>query len=361
MRVTSISLVNYRSYERLSFTPCDGITVLLGDNGQGKTNVLEAIYLTCTGRSHRTRQDRELVRWGSDFATVEVQTERRDGSHEVRIELSPSGRRRTKVYGREISRSGELLGHVSGVLFSPEDLRTVKDGPLERRRFVDMTLSQLKPAYYYAMQRYNRVLKQRNELLRQASLEGLQTAVLDAWDEQMAQEGVSLIVQRRRYIDQLSTIAAQMHAEITESSERLRIRYAPSVDAETADIFLEKLTAGREGDLRRMTSLSGPHRDDVAVLVNDVDVRAYGSQGQQRTAALSMRLAEMQVMKDALGEWPVLMLDDAMSELDPGRRRRLLERLKGIQTLVTCTDADDLSGAAPGAIYRVQQGKSSQE
>lgn len=357
LRIVEMQLRDYRNYETCAFEPCEGVTVLLGDNGQGKTNVLEAVYLTCTGRSHRTRQDRELIRWGTDLADVQIHTERRDGSHEVEILLPAAGKRRIKVAGQEVSRSGELLGHVTGVLFSPEDLRTVKDGPAERRRFVDMALSQLRPAYYYAMQRYNRALKQRNELLRAAAVNPSLLGTLDSWDEQLALAGAELMRHRREYVDRLSRMAGATHQDIASDREHLRIQYRPCVDGETAEACMEALFGARDTDARRMTTSVGPHRDDVAVLVDDRDVRAYGSQGQQRTAALSMRLAELNVMRDEMGEWPALMLDDVMSELDPSRRRRLLEHLKGIQTLVTCTDSDDLAGAEAGAIYRVDGAK----
>ncbi|MEE1200265.1 MAG: DNA replication/repair protein RecF [Christensenellales bacterium] len=356
MRIDRLELNNYRCYENCTFTPCEGVTVLLGDNGQGKTNVLEAAYLTCTGRSHRTRQDRELVRWGADFADVRIETRRRDGSHQVEIIMPATGKRRIKIAGQEVSRSGELLGHVTGVLFSPEDLRTVKDGPAERRRFVDMALSQLRPAYYYAMQRYNRALKQRNELLRAIGANPSLGSTLEAWDEQLAQSGEELMRHRRQYIERLSRVAEQTHLEIAGGKERLKIRYAPSVDGDDVDGCLEALFAARENDLRRMTTSVGPHRDDVEMLVDGREVRAYGSQGQQRTAALAMRLSELMVMHDELDEWPVLMLDDVMSELDPSRRRRLLERLEGIQTLVTCTDPEDLAGAEAGSVFRVEKG-----
>lgn len=353
MRVVELQLKDYRNYEACTFEPCEGVTVLLGDNGQGKTNVLEAVYLTCTGRSHRTRQDRELVRWGAQQADVKIRTQRRDGSHEVQILLPTQGKRHIKVAGQEVSRSGELLGHVTGVLFSPEDLRTVKDGPAERRRFVDIALSQLRPVYYYAMQRYNRALKQRNELLRAAAMNVSLLATIDSWDEQLAAAGVELMRHRVEYIERLSNMAGETHRDIANDREHLKIQYRPSVNDATMAACMEALFAARENDVRRMTTSVGPHRDDVVILVEDRDVRAFGSQGQQRTAALSMRLSELNVMHDEMGEWPVLMLDDVMSELDPGRRRRLLEHLKGIQTLVTCTDPDDLAGAETGAIYRV--------
>ncbi len=358
MKITRAELTQFRSYEACEIAPCEGVNVLLGDNGQGKTNVLEALYLCCTGRSHRTRQDRELIRWGADFAAVRVEALRRDGTHQVEIALPALGRRRIKVSGQEISRSGELMGHVTGVLFSPEDLRTVKDGPAERRRFVDMALSQVKPAYYYALQRYARALKQRNEALKAIAARPELTPTLDAWDEQLAAAGVELVAHRRDYIQRLSDVAAAIHRDIADDRERLEIRYLPSVSGgDDAPAFLDALFAARETDARRLTTTVGAHRDDVQILVQGRDVRAYGSQGQQRTAALSMRLSELDVMREQLGEWPMLMLDDVMSELDPGRRRQLVGRLKGVQTFITCTDAADLAGAGVGKAWRVADGK----
>ncbi|MBQ6373159.1 MAG: DNA replication/repair protein RecF [Clostridia bacterium] len=358
MKITHVQLNNYRSYGSCAFAPCEGVNVLLGDNGQGKTNILEALYLCCTGRSHRTRQDRELIRWGADLASVKVDAERRDGSHEVEIVMQALGRRRLKVAGQEVSRSGELMGHVTGVLFSPEDLRTVKDGPAERRRFVDMALSQIRPAYYYALQRYARALKQRGEVLKAAQSQPELLKTLDSWDEQLAQAGASLMQQRRSYIARLSASAADTHREISDGRECLEIRYLPSVSmGDDARDILDALFAAREGDLRRMVTSVGPHRDDVQLLIEGRDVRAYGSQGQQRTAALAMRLSELGVMKSELGEWPMLMLDDVMSELDPSRRRQLVGRLHGVQTFITCTDENDLAGAEVGRAWRVSGGE----
>ena len=358
LKITRAQLTSFRSYETCELAPCEGVNVLLGDNGQGKTNVLEALYLCCTGRSHRTRQDRDLIRWGADFASVRVEAERRDGSHEVEVMLPALGRRRSKIAGQEASRSGELLGHVTGVLFSPEDLRTVKDGPAERRRFVDMALSQLRPAYYYALQRYNRALKQRNETLKVIAAQPAFMATLDAWDEQLAAAGAELMAHRRAYIEKLNAVAAETHRGIADDRERLEIRYLPSVTmGDDARANLEALFGARETDLRRLTTSVGAHRDDVQILVEGRDVRAFGSQGQQRTAALSMRLSELDVMRGELGEWPMLMLDDVMSELDPGRRRQLVGRLKGVQTFITCTDAADLAGAEVGKVWRVKQGE----
>ena len=357
MKTTRVQLNNYRSYESCVLAPCEGVNVLLGDNGQGKTNVLEALYLACTGRSHRTRQDRELIRWGADFASVKVDAERRDGSHQVEIIMPALGRRKLKIAGQEVSKSGELMGHVTGVLFSPEDLRTVKDGPAERRRFVDMALSQIKPSYYYGLQRYARALKQRNEVLKLAAVQPGVLSTLDSWDEQLAQAGSELMRQRREYIARLSKLAGETHREISDGKEQLEIRYVPSVSmGDDIQANLEALFGARENDLRRMTTSVGAHRDDVLLTIAGRDVRAYGSQGQQRTAALAMRLSELDVMREAMGEWPMLMLDDVMSELDPSRRRQLVSHLKGIQTFITCTDAEDLAGAEVGKAWRVENG-----
>lgn len=354
MRIVRAKLNHFRNYIGCEFEPCAGVNVLLGDNGQGKTNLLEALYLCCTGRSHRTRQDRELIRWDADFAAVQVQAEKNDGSHDVEVILPAAGKRKIKISGREAARSGELMGHVTGVLFSPEDLRMVKDGPAERRRMIDMTLAQLRPAYYYALQRYNRALKQRNEALRACAVNAALISTLDLWDEQLAAAGAELMRHRRAYIEKLSAAAEETYREIADDRERLRVRYQPSVSCgDDAAANRDALLAARETDARRLTTSVGAHRDEVLLTIDDRELRFFGSQGQQRTAALSLRLSELAVMREELGEWPVLMLDDVMSELDPHRRRQLIARLAGIQTIVTCTDMDDLAGAEIGAAWRV--------
>ena len=344
MHIRQIKLENFRNYEKLLLEPCEGVNVLMGDNAQGKTNALEAVYLTCAGRSHRTRQDRELIKWGADFASVGVDALRRDGSHQVDIIIPASGKRVIKIAGQKTSRSGELMGHITGVIFSPEDLSLIKDGPAERRRFIDIAISQLRPAYYYALQRYARALKQRGEMLRTQFY-----AALDEFDEELARSGCEIMRHRKWYIDRMNAVAQDVHSHISMSRERLTVEYRPSAEED----MLEKLRAARETDMRRMTTSVGVHRDDVALLIDGHEARLYGSQGQQRTAALSLRLSELTVMRDEAGEWPVLMLDDVMSELDPVRRRQLVKYLKDVQVLITCTDPDDLAGAEIGAMFRV--------
>ena len=350
MIVRRLTVQNYRNIASADIVPEAGVTVFAGDNAQGKTNLLEAIYLCCTGRSHRTARERELIRSGENVARVCVRADSRLGERTVEIALSTSERRRVKVDGAPIAKSGELMGCVTGVLFAPEGLRIVQDGPAERRRFIDMELSQLKPSYYYALQRYARALKQRGELLRA----GAQGELLDAWDGQLVSAGREIIAARRDYIARLSAYASEIHASISGKREALDVQYAPSTEEER---FADQLFAARESDLRRMITSVGPHRDDLRLLIGGEDARAFGSQGQQRTAAISLKLSELHVMRDETGEWPVLLLDDVMSELDPARREQLIRRLEGVQVVLTCTDASDLAGAPIAKLYAIRAGE----
>ena len=361
MHAKRLAIRNYRNYEGAEIAPCEGITVLHGANAQGKTGILEAIYLCCTGRSHRTSKDKELIRWEQPEARVQLCVERTDGSHEIDIHLPAMARKQVFLNGTLAQRTGELMGHANGVLFSPEDLRMVKEGPAERRRFVDMELSQIRPAYYYALQRYHRALTQRNAVLRDAQRTPSLLGTLDEWDEQLAQCGAQIMGHRRGFVARLHQTASDVHAGITGGRERLQVDYAPSLVSESegdrlSEDFLRALRAARSVDLRRQTTTVGPHRDDVALYIDGVDARAYASQGQQRTCALSLKLSELNVMREATGEWPILMLDDVMSELDPERRRQLFGRLSGIQTLVTCTDPEDLAGATVGMMVHIEKG-----
>ena len=358
MRITSIQLTDFRNYARAELRPCEGVTVLYGNNAQGKTALLEAVVLSCTGRSHRTPRDRELIRWEQEAGRVFVRAERRDGGHEVEMLLSRQGRKTVKVNGRALQRTGELMGHVSGVLFAPEDLRMVKDGPAERRRFIDMELSQIRPAYYYALQRYAHALMQRNSLLRDIPLNPSLRATLEDWDAQLARHGAEIMAMRAGFIQRISEAAHENHLEISGGLEDLRVRYVPSLEADgdPERALMSALSMARDSDIRRGMTTVGPHRDDLTLTLAGMDVRAYGSQGQQRTAALSLKLAELDIMRRELEEPPVLMLDDVMSELDPKRRRHLLGRLNGIQTIVTCTDLSDLAEAEIGAAWRIQAG-----
>lgn len=365
MQVKSIRLKNFRNYEQALIEPDAGVTVFTGPNAQGKTNIIEALHLCCLGRSHRTPRDEELIRWGCEEAFVKTQTLQQDGTHEVSILLSRRQKKKksVRIGAHPAERIGELLGHVCGVLFSPEDLMIVKSGPAERRRFIDMQLSQLRPAYFYALQRAQRALNQRNALLKEIARQPALRSTLDMWDEQLAACGAQIAQNRQEAIEALSLCAHQAHASLTEGREDLSVRYV-SVAAQAADpkqTLLERMHAARQEDLRRMTTTVGVHRDDLEITIDGKPARLFASQGQQRSAVLSLKLAQLELARRERGEAPVLMLDDVMSELDPARRRQLIERIDRVQTFVTCTDLADLAGAKKGAVYHVSGGTLTRE
>ena len=361
MRVKSLILRDFRSYESAEIHPAAGITVFAGRNAQGKTNLLEAIHLCCTGRSHRTSRDEEMIRWGCSGAKATVAAEQRDGTHEVSVVLLRGQKKKKHVLigARQAERIGELFGHVCCVLFSPEDLSIVKGGPSERRRFLDMQLSQLRPGYFYALQRSAHALLQRNALLREIESHPGLIDTLNMWDEQLALAGDAVVRGRREVTEALSRLAGDEHERLTDGAETLSLRLSSEAAKEEnpGEYLLRRLSETREEDLRRGTTTTGVHRDDLLISVSGKDARVYASQGQQRTAVLSLKLAQTAFAEAERGEPPVLMLDDVMSELDPVRRCLLISRIDRLQTFVTCTDPADLSGAPEGMIFRVENRK----
>ena len=358
MKIKKLSLFQFRNYERAEFAPCPGVTVLYGANAQGKTNLLEALVLCCLGRSHRTNKDLDLIRFGQAMARVRAVYEGNEGAQEILVCLSASEGKKKEVRLNQtpMKRIGELMGHINVVLFSPEDLRLIKDGPESRRRFLDMEISQQQPAYFYALQRYQRALTQRNELLKKIadSASGALFSTLAEWDALLAAAGGEIISRRKAFIGRLSEAAKEAHFSLSGGKEELTLRYAAKAqDALELENFLR---ASRKEDMRRMTTTVGPHRDDLTVLINGRDARLFGSQGQQRTAALSLKLSEIEVMRRDLQRSPILLLDDVMSELDVSRRNMLLSSIGGVQTVITCTDVSDLGGASYEAAYRVEDG-----
>ncbi len=365
MVIRQLRLQDYRNYPCVTFSPSEGITVFHGANGAGKTNLLEAIHLCCLGRSHRTSQDRELIRQGSLAGSVQVQVMRRDGRREVAVKLWAQQRRAKQIIlnGKPAARIGELMGNLNCVMFSPEDLELIKDGPAIRRRFMDMQLSQLRPSYFYALQKYVSTLNQRNALLRAMAAPGpakTPPGQLEVWDEQLAQEGAAITEHRLWFAGILKIEAGKNYEQISGIREEVfDVQYigALSKAGKLYEGMLEGLHKSRREDLRRCVTHFGPHRDDLHLTIKGRDMKNYASQGQMRTAALALRLSQLMLMKLESGEAPVLLLDDVMSELDPRRRALLLDRIEGVQTFVTCTDRGDLSGAKAQAVVEVKLDK----
>lgn len=360
VQLTRLTLARYRNLAPLTLEPGPGTAVFVGRNAQGKTNVVESIYFCCTGRSHRTAHDRELIRWNEPNAYIRADSVHRDGPHSVEIGLNAGGRKVIKVNGLPARRAGELMGHVNSVMFSPEDLSLVKSGPAVRRRFLDMDISQTDAAYFYDLQAYQKALMQRNALLKAIFFKAKLIDTLDVWDEQLARAGGRIVVKRRAFAARLFDAAVGMHGKLA-SAEKLEARYMASLESCDADAAAAELKLllerAREGDVKRGATSQGPHRDDFTLLVNGYDLRLYGSQGQHRTAALSLKLGELGVMRDSTGEQPILILDDVLSELDAARRAGLMGAVEGIQTFITCVKVEDEMRKLPMTLYDVQDGK----
>ncbi len=362
MHFTQLRLQKFRNYPMLELKPSPGTTVLYGANGSGKTNVLEAMHLLSLGRSHRTANDREMIAEGENVALIHGETQRLDGKHDVEVRLYPfeKPQKRVLLYGKPAARIGDMMGHATCVMFSPEDLRIIRDGPAARRRFVDMQLSQIRPSYLKALKTYLTLLDSRNALLKAQRISPLEDfdTQLDTWDEQLAGAAVPVAETRRWFLQELAENASQQYASIAEDpQEPFTLSYqGPLATSDTPyRAMLAGLQRSRGEDLHRLFTSFGPHRDDVSLLLCGKELRAFGSQGQMRTAVLSMKLGEIRLIEKEMGELPTLLLDDVFSELDLKRRNALLGAASGMQTFLTCTDKQDAAGAHADVFLRVSQ------
>ncbi len=341
MQIKKLFLQNFRNYERESFYFSDGLNVLFGKNAQGKTNCAEAVFYLCTGASLRIRHDKQLVKMGAEQAKITAEAENRYGKVTLEADIYEN-KRELRINGTKISKNADLMGHINGVFFSPRELRLIQDGPDERRRFMNISISQTAPAYYTALLRYNKILDQRNALLKNPDY-SLVLDTLPVWDEQLCKYAATIVKKRAEFLEKLAPYAKELHAYLTDGAEELLLRPDKRYEGDEAEIsktLLGKLSSNYDKDLRLGFTTVGPHRDDLDILISGIDAKSYASQGQTRTAALSMKLAEVQIFKEISGEYPILILDDVMSELDLPRRKKLLQRIHGIQTLLTCTHAE---------------------
>ena len=319
----------------------DGLNVLFGKNAQGKTNCAEAVFYLCTGASLRIRHDKQLVKMGAEQANITAEAENRYGKVTIEADIFEN-KRELRVNGTRIAKNADLMGHINGVFFSPRELRLIQDGPDERRRFMNISISQSAPAYYTALLRYNKILDQRNALLKNPDY-SLVLDTLPVWDEQLCKYAATIVKKRAEFLEKLAPYAKELHSYLTDGAEELLLRPDKKYEGDEEEIsktLLRKISGNYDKDLRLGFTTVGPHRDDLDILISGIDAKAYASQGQTRTAALSMKLAEVQIFKELSGEYPILILDDVMSELDLPRRKKLLQRIHGIQTLLTCTHAE---------------------
>lgn len=355
MHIKSLALSNYRNYDEASIEFSEGINILYGDNAQGKTNVLEAVYMAATTKSHRGSYDKEIIKFGEEESHIRANVSRNDIEHRIDMHLKKSKNKGVAIDMLPLKKSSELFGLINIVFFSPEDLSIIKDGPAERRRFMDMELCQLNKIYYSDLNNYNKVLNQRNNQLKEIAFNPNAIDMLDIWDMQLEEYGIKIIQKRDNFINQLNEIIRDIHKDLTNGKEEILINYDANVDINS---FADELIQKKNIDLRYQNTSVGPHRDDISFMVNGIDVKKYGSQGQQRTVALSLKLAEIELVKKIIDDNPILLLDDVMSELDKNRRDALLQSIKNIQTIITCTGYDDFikERISIDRIYKVTDG-----
>lgn len=339
MKVTQIQLSNYRNLAQQKVVPGDGLNIFVGDNAQGKTNLVESVYLCCIGKSPRTDKDKDLVCWGQQNAFVKVNYTCRYGDGEISFDIKTQGKKRIAVNSVAITKMAELMGYLNCIYFSPNEIKIISQSPAERRRFLDIDLCQTDKNYFYSLQRFNKALAQRNNLLKSAfSVDNLRETVF-VWDQQIAEEGARVVAKRKAFCEKLKVYAKRCHEKLTDGKETLDLSYVTQIDGENikdlTQNYLNLLQNGVEKDFALRHTSTGCQRDDICLKVNGVDVRAFGSQGQLRTTALSLKLAELMIFKDIIGEYPVLLLDDVLSELDYDRQKRLLNFDKRLQILLT--------------------------
>lgn len=329
MFIESLELNNYRNYQDLCISFDKKTNLLYGDNAQGKTNILESIYVCATTKSHRGSKDKELINFEKDESHIRVKYFKNNLPYVIDMHLKKNHTKGIAVNGVVIKKASELFGKINVVCFSPEDLNIIKEGPAERRRFIDLELCQLNSLYVNSLINYNKILIQKNRLLKE-NYSGEDNKILDVYDEQLKKYGNEVFDFRRKFIDELNPLINRIHFNLSGEKENLKLVY------EKCDF--KNL---RKEEMKTKTSLTGPHRDDIAFYINDTDLRKFGSQGQQRTAALSLKLAEIELVKNKTNDYPILLLDDVLSELDTGRQNKLLGEINNIQTIITCTGVED--------------------
>lgn len=338
MIVESLSLKNYRNYENLNLNFSDGTNIFYGNNAQGKTNILEAVYMSGTTKSHRTNKDLELIRFTEEESHISTMVRKNGISHKIDIHLKNNKSKGVAIDGIPIKKASELFGMINFVFFSPEDLNIIKNGPSEKRRFMDIELCQLNKIYLSDLANYNKIVIQRNKLLKDLYFRSDLTDTLDIWDFQLCEYGQRIIKMREAFVERLNEIIYGIHYSLSGGRENLRIAYLKNCEKEH---FMDQLKAARERDLKLKTTSVGPHRDDLVFFFDDMDVRKYGSQGQQRCAALSLKLSEIELVKSTTKDTPILLLDDVLSELDKNRQNYLLNHIHDIQAMITCTGLDE--------------------
>ena len=354
MYISSLELSDFRNFEKLNIGFSDGINIFYGDNAQGKTNLLEAMFMISTTKSHRGVKDKDLILFGKEEAHIKSILYKGNLDYRVDLHLRKGRSKGIAINGSRLKKASDLVGLLNIILFSPEDLSIIKNGPAERRRFLDIELCQLEKNYLNDLSRYTKSVEQRNKLLKEIEKHPSMEDTLDIWDDQLLLNGTRIIERRKKFIEELNEIIPEIHSHLTGEKEKLKLRYLPNTDI---GYFQKQLKARRRVDIIQKMTTVGPHRDDFE-FEGDIDYRRFGSQGQQRTCALSLKLSEIEIVRKATGENPVLMLDDVLSELDVHRQNDLMTTIGGLQTFITCTGLDEFVNGrfSMDRVYHVESG-----
>ncbi|MDW8802768.1 DNA replication/repair protein RecF [Clostridium sp. A1-XYC3] len=342
MYIKYLQLANFRNYKELSVDLNKSINVFIGDNAQGKTNILESIYYCSIGKSPRTTKDKELINWNGKEAYIKVYVAKERLDKKIEIKIFKEGKKGINVNSIKLNKISELIGVFNVVMFSPEDLKIVKESPLYRRKFLDIELCKLSKKYYFNLVQYNKALNERNAILRRWNEHS--GNMLQVYDEQLSKYGAVIIKLREQYVKKLSEKGRIIHSDITTGAENIEFKYVTSIKNmdKAEEELLEFFAANRKKDIEKRVTSLGPHRDDFDISINGVDTRSFGSQGQQRTSVLTIKFASLEIIKDVTGEYPVLLLDDVLSELDMNRQKYILSSIKNVQTFITCTGIGDI-------------------
>ncbi len=334
MWIKDIKLKDFRNYETKEIKLHENINVFFGENAQGKTNIIEAIFLSSIGKSFRTNKEKELIKFEKSEAIVEINYQKSDRTGKIKLEIGE--KKQIYLNGIKIKKLSELLGNINIVIFTPDDINIFKGGPQNRRKFLDIMISQLRPNYMHILTLYQKTLEQRNNYLKRIKVENKPENMLEIWDEKLVEYGIKIYEYRKEFIEKIQNKIIDIHKSITQNKENIEIKYFS--DANTRQNYFNELKSKRKIDIIKGYTTKGIHRDDFIVYINGKEVNIYGSQGQHRTAILSLKLSELNVIYDDIGEYPILLLDDFMSELDEKRRHNFLKNIKDIQVIITCTD-----------------------
>ncbi len=350
MIVKKLKIENYRNFKKEEFELNEHLNIFIGDNGQGKTNLMESIYLTSIGRTFRLNSENELINFNENHSIIEVDLQKNNYNMKIKLQLEKNKKKQVLVNGVKLDKTSEMIGILNNVIFTPDDMKIIKGSPSERRKFVNIDISQIKPKYKYLLSKYKKVCTERNAILKNYYTKSENKDIINIWNDYLVNIGAEIILYRHDYINKLKNYATNIYADISGNKEKFELNYlcnAGNVNnmdkEEIKKYFYQKINSNFNHEIQNKITMYGPHKDDISIKINDKECKYFGSQGQQRSAILSIKLAEIEIIKEEIGEYPVLLLDDVLSELDNKRKGYLINHIQGVQTFITTTDDHDLN------------------